>query len=104
MRLAAVGNFQQQRSVGLCEIFRANGDKVSGEFNFAVLQVHCVAQINDALVVRIRYRHGKVDASRDALVGSGVAEAFAIENISSRGDFDANYARIDRATLQRAEQ
>jgi hypothetical protein len=46
--------------------------------------------------VRIRNGNGKVDASDDALVGSGLAESLAIEDICPGGDFDANDASFKR--------
>ena len=75
------GIFSSSEPLPLRASFGRSGDEVGREFDFAVLQVHCVAQIDDALVVRIGYRNRKVNASGDALVGSGVAEALAVENI-----------------------
>ena len=78
----------------LCGILRADGDEVGGELDFAVFQVDGVVQIDDALVVRVGDRKREVDASGDALVGSGVAELLAVEDIGAGCNFDSDDARV----------
>jgi hypothetical protein len=46
--------------------------------------------------MRIGNRKREVDAARDALVGSGIAEWFAVENIVTGSDLDAHDARAER--------
>ena len=83
---ATIRDFEKQRAVALVSIFRADGDEVGGELDFAVFQIDRVAEIDDALVVRIGHGEGEVNASSDALVGSGRAELFAVEDIGTGGD------------------
>jgi hypothetical protein len=46
--------------------------------------------------MRIGNRKREVDAARDALVGSGIAEWFAVENIVTGSDLDAHGAGAER--------
>ena len=100
----AVGNFQKHRAVALARVLRTDGDEVGREFDLAVFQVHRVAEIDDALVVRIGHRQREVDAPGDALVGSGVAEWLAVKHIVAGGNFDAKDARVERDGGQGKEQ
>ena len=59
-------------------------------------QVYRVAEIDDALVVRIGHGEGNVNASSDALVGSGRAELFAVEDIGTGGDVDSDDPRMKK--------
>ncbi len=80
-------------------VFRADGDEVGGELDFSVFQVDGIAQVDDAMVVRVGDGEREVDASGDALVRSGSAELFAVEDIGTGGDFyteDARVAGVER--------
>ena len=101
---SAVGNFQQHRAVALVRVLRADGNEVGGKFDLAVLQVHGVAQIDDALVVRIGHGEREVDASGDALVGARIAERLAVEDIGAGSDLDANDTRVQRQNDQSQNQ
>ena len=94
--MTAVGNFEHHRTVALVRILRADGNEVRREFHFAVLQVHRVVEIDDALVVRILNRQREVDASGDAFVSASVSECFATEDIHARVDLDTNDASVER--------
>ena len=93
---AAVRHFQNHRTVALVCILRADSNEVRRELDLAVLQVHRVAEVHNALVVRVGHRKREVDASGNALIGSRVAECLAIENIGAGSNFDANYPRVER--------
>ena len=80
-------------------IARLQHVKVGRELDFAVFLVHCVAEIDDALVVRIGDWKREVDASRDALVGSGVTERLAVEDVGAGSNFDTGYTRVDWSVL-----
>src|SRR5271165_3636948 len=97
---APIGNFQKHRAVALARILGADGDEIRRELDFAVFQVHRVAEIDDALVVRIAHRQREVNSPGDALVGACVPEGLAAKNIVAGGDIDANHARVERHSSQ----
>ena len=90
---ATIRDFEKQQAVAFVSVFRTDGDEVGGELDFSVLQVYRVAEIDDALVVRIGHGEGDVNASSDALVGSGRAELFAVEDIGTGGYFHSDDPR-----------
>jgi hypothetical protein len=91
-----VGDFQQHRPVALLRVLGTDGNEVGRKLDLSVLQIHRLAQINNAVVVRIGDCQRKIDAASNALVGACVTESLAVENIAARSDFDANNARTDR--------
>src|SRR6202042_1163286 len=95
-RVATVGNLQKHGAISPVSILRAHGGEVGGELDFTVSQVHCVAQIHNALVVHIRYRQGEVDASSDAFVGSGSPEFFSVEDSGMCGYVYVKNPRVER--------
>ena len=80
----------------LCAVFRANGHEVGRELDLTVFQVHGIAEIDDALVMRIGNRQREVDATGDALVGSRVPELLAIEDFGAGGDVDTKNPGLER--------
>ncbi len=80
----------------LCASFGTDRDEVGRELDFAVLKIDRVREIDDALVVRIGNREREEDASGDALVGPGVAEGLAVEDVDAGGDFYAGDAGGER--------
>ena len=93
-RAASVRDFQKHRAVALVRVLGANRNEVGGELDLAIFQVDRVAEIDDALVVRIGDGKREIDASGEALVGARVAELLAVEDIGVRGDFDTEDARV----------
>ena len=75
-------------------ILGTNGNEVRGELDLAVLQVHSIAEIDDAQVMRIGYRKRKVDASSDALIGSRVSEYLAVEDSGAGSHLHPNHPRV----------
>ena len=102
--LPPVGDFQKHRAVAFVSILGADGDEAGRELDFAVFQVHCVAQIDDALIVRIGNRKRNINLSDDAFVGSRVAERLAIEHVLARSNFYANDARLELRDHQKREE
>ena len=49
----AVGDFQKHRTVTLFRVLRTDGVEVGRELDLSVLEIHRVAEIDDAEVVRI---------------------------------------------------
>ena len=78
--IAAIGDLQKHGAIAQVGILRTDSDEVRGELDFAVLQVDRVAEIDDALVVRIGHGEREVDAPGDALVGPCISEYLAVEN------------------------
>ena len=85
-------------------IFRLNSNEVGREFDLAFFQVDRIAEVDDALVMRVVYRKGKVNATGDAFVGAGVTKFFATENVGAVRGFNAENAGIQRPTRQRHNQ
>ncbi len=54
--VSAVRILQEHRAVPFMRILRTDRDQVGREFHFTIVQIDCVAKINNALVVRIRNR------------------------------------------------
>src|SRR5579871_2012897 len=84
--------FEQHRAIPFRRVPRANGNKIGGKFDFAILEIYCVCEINDSLVVTIGNGNREIDFSSDAFVGTSVAEGFPVEDDGARGDFDPFYA------------
>jgi hypothetical protein len=63
-----------------------------------------MAEIDNALVVRIGHWKREVDPSSDALVRPGVAKRFAAEDIGAGSNLDANNARGERQSGQKQNQ
>ena len=76
-------------------VLRADGDEVGRKLDLAVFQVHCVAEIDYVVVVRIRHREREINAPSDSFVGSSVAELLAAENIGARRNLDAKHPRVE---------
>jgi len=89
---AAVGVFEEHSAIALGGIFGANSDKIRGKFDFAVLEIDGVLEIDDGFVVDVVYGDREEDFTGDAFVGAGIAEGLSIENIDARDDFDASNA------------
>src|SRR5213079_1938829 len=79
-RQAAVGIFKEERAIAFGGILGAHGDKVRGKFDFPILEIGGVLQVDDGFVVNIVYGDGEIDFPGDTFVGTGVAEGFSIEN------------------------
>src|SRR5579859_1982862 len=77
-------------------IFRTDGNEVRREFYFAALQVHRVAKINDALVARVGYGQGEVDAAGDTLVSPRISELPAVEHSGTGSYLDPENPRVQR--------
>ena len=93
--MAAVGNFEDHGAVALLWVFRADGDEVRGELDFSVFQIDGIAEVDDALIVRVGDGEREVDASGNALVGSGNTELFAVQDIGTGSDFYPEDARVE---------
>ena len=76
-------------------VLRTDGDEVRRKLDLAVFQVHCVAEIDDAVVVRIGHREREVDTPENLLIRSRVAELLAAKNIRARCNLDAKHARVE---------
>jgi len=74
-------------------VFGADGDEVGIELNFSVAEIDCVFEVDDCGVSAIVHREREVDGAEDALVGTGVAEAFAGKHVLTGGDLDSGNAR-----------
>jgi hypothetical protein len=85
-------------------IFRTDSNEVRGKFYFPVLQVHCVAKIHNALVVRIGYWEREVDAAGDALVGPRIPELFTVENGGPGSYVDTQNPGVQRAHGKKQRQ
>ena len=92
---AAIGHFKNHGAVAFVCVFWAHGDEFRGELDFAVFEVDGVGQIDDLLVVGIGDWERKIDTASDALVGSGVGEGLAVEDVGARGDLNAEDSRVE---------
>src|SRR5437879_4237594 len=77
-RKTAVGIFEEERAIAFGGIFGADGDKVRGKFDFAILEIGGIFEIDDGFVVDVVYGDGEKDFAGDAFVRAGVAERFSI--------------------------
>src|SRR5256885_3218891 len=73
-RQAAIGIFKEERAIAFGGIFWADGDKVRGKFDFAILEVGGVFEVDDGFVVDIVYGDGEKDFAGEPFVRAGVAE------------------------------
>ena len=85
-------------------VFRLEGDEVGGEFDFAILQVRGIAEIDDAPVVRVGHWDREVNVPGDSLVCSRVPERLAIQNVDAGSDVDANHPCVERQNHQKKNQ
>src|SRR5260370_37424200 len=74
----AVGILQEQRPVAFCRVLGPDGNEVRGEFHLAILQINCVGQIDDALIVNVGNGHCEVDAAADAFVRTALTEGIGV--------------------------
>ena len=80
----------------LLESSRPQSHEVGGKFDFAMVQVHSLIEINDSPIVRIRNCDRKKDPAGDPLVGAHFAKSFAIRDRLSRVNLNMDHARIQR--------
>ena len=85
-------------------ILGTEGNEIRGELDLSIFQIHRVAEIDDAQVVRIGRRKREVDTPRDALIGSSIAECLALEHIGAGSNLDACDPRIERKNAQKQKQ
>jgi len=99
--IAAIGNFQQQRSIALSRVLRADGYEVRRELDLTIFQIHCIIEIDDVCIVWIRNSNRKINASGDPLITPAIAKRLAPKDIITRGDLNANDARVERRKCQK---
>ncbi len=103
-RKAAVGIFEEQRAIAFGWIFGANSDEVCGKFDFAILEIDGVCQVDDGSVVDVVDGDGEKDSAGDAFIGASVAKRFSTENVHTGSDFDASDVREERWNCEKEEE
>ena len=93
---SAVRNFEQHGSVALARVLRTEGNKIGRDFNLAVLQVHRIAEVHDALVVRVCNGQREIHLAGNALVSSCLAKALSAQQVSARPHLNARDSRFKR--------
>src|SRR5690242_15194116 len=93
---ATIRNLQQHCAITLVRVLRAESREVGRALDLAIFQVHCVAQIDDPLIVRVGLSQREVNASADLLIRSRVAECLAVQNVSSGRYLDPDDPRGER--------
>ena len=91
-----LGTSRSMEPLPLCSILRTDGNEVGGELDLAVFQVHRIAEIDDAQVVRIGHREREVDASGDALIGSRIPEYLSVEDAGAGSHLHPNHPGVKR--------
>ena len=98
---APVGDLKQQRAIAFARVLGANGDEVGRKLDLAILQIHRLVEIHDALIVRVRDRHRKIDAAGNTLVDSCFTERLAAKHITAGKNFDPDNAGFERQEAQK---
>ena len=94
--LPRLGTSSSREPLPLCASFGTDSNEVRGELDFAILQVHRIAQIDDAQVVRIGHREREIDTPGDALIGSRIAKCLAVQDVGAGSNLHPKHPRAKR--------